>query len=159
MPCRKAKTRCELLNSAARLGSLRCHRCSVLGLSCSYVASNIVQLIPNDIASPRPPVVFRHVPDARSFNLTELRITVPAAVARVSSLVPEDLLPTDIPSAWRHINRLDWRESPMLAVQEACHVTQSIPVRATVEEFYTGTDHRPQDILGPRKSFSSVMCV
>lgn len=84
---------------------------------------------------------------------------LPRAVSLMRSAVPGDLLSSTV-NAWRRMDRLDWRETPMLAVQEVCRVTQSIPVRDIIEEFHTGTDHHLQDILGPEEiTFLRDVCV
>lgn len=42
--CRRQKTRCEILDNVAALGSLRCHRCKTLKIECSFQASNIIHI-------------------------------------------------------------------------------------------------------------------
>lgn len=42
--CRRQKTRCEILDNVATMGSLQCHRCKTLRVECSFQASNIIHI-------------------------------------------------------------------------------------------------------------------
>ncbi|TFK43858.1 hypothetical protein BDQ12DRAFT_198358 [Crucibulum laeve] len=45
--CRRHKTRCELLDVVPPLGSpLKCHRCKVLSIECSFETSDIIRIVP-----------------------------------------------------------------------------------------------------------------
>ncbi|TFK72046.1 hypothetical protein BDN72DRAFT_855813 [Pluteus cervinus] len=46
--CRKHKTRCEILDDGVTtaLGVVKCHRCKVLGVECSFESSDIIRVLP-----------------------------------------------------------------------------------------------------------------
>ncbi|KAF8208203.1 hypothetical protein K438DRAFT_1813599 [Mycena galopus ATCC 62051] len=98
--CRKHKTRCEILDPAK--SPVRCHRCQVLTLQCSYEET----ILPTASTSKLPPTP----EDAGPQNITPLNAmtTYPATLPptdRIWSFVAED-----------HAG-IDW-SAPMLAIQQ-----------------------------------------
>src|ERR1700722_4327716 len=88
--CRKSKTRCELVDTAARSGTLHCRRCLSLGMPCSYATSEIIHLIPTGKTPPPSSFgEFHRAPDAGTSD-ANLQTNLPAAVPRVRLLEPQD---------------------------------------------------------------------
>ncbi|KIK04743.1 hypothetical protein K443DRAFT_407231 [Laccaria amethystina LaAM-08-1] len=44
--CRRHKTRCELLGDISPQAHIKCHRCQVLGIECSFETSDSIHIIP-----------------------------------------------------------------------------------------------------------------
>ncbi|KAF9048191.1 hypothetical protein BDZ89DRAFT_754424 [Hymenopellis radicata] len=122
--CRRSKTRCEVLNPA----SARCHRCEVLGVSCSY---EVNPPSPGETATPATPAAplvstgsppsSTSSPDSSSSSRqTSLPpVTTPNGVSYWTSppLMAVRLETTRSQSLWSFIPQaLDW-SAPTVAVQ------------------------------------------
>ncbi|KAG7447600.1 uncharacterized protein BT62DRAFT_1004357 [Guyanagaster necrorhizus] len=135
--CRRHKTRCELPddigNSSDHRVQLRCHRCNVLNVECSFKTSNIIHvrsksnseststiLLPVNLD---PPVVFVSTPDIPR----EPPSSAPAASTR--DLRIEDLLPRP-QSPVGPISSFDWTAAPMLAIRELANCRESAATQA-----------------------------
>lgn len=124
--CRKAKTRCELLDDP-RSGTLRCHRCRVIGTECSFETADIIHFIPKEKS-----VIETHthsqtiVVAPLSFaDLDEVTSESQNEASTGRRLQPEDLVPSPgVP--WGFVDRQDWTASPMLAIQEVACFPQPI---------------------------------
>jgi hypothetical protein len=116
--CRRSKTRCELLDAASASGSLKCHRCKVLNLSCSFE-----KLPPPPPLYSRPtPPTSRLSPPPRFFQSpAESSSSATTAVADICSAVKnpsDDLEQPDAPWALLRTIDFDDKAIPMLALQE-----------------------------------------
>jgi hypothetical protein len=99
--CRRQKTRCENLNSGPS-GSLRCHRCSVLNIHCSF----------DDLSS---------VKDSPSTPTVDLTRQDSPPLLSAGLIQPEDLVPLPTSRFWGSLKSsggLDWTAAPMLALQD-----------------------------------------
>ncbi|KAJ7130263.1 hypothetical protein C8R44DRAFT_775211 [Mycena epipterygia] len=98
--CRKHKTRCEILGwFHPNKSPVRCHRCQVLGLQCSYEETIL--------------------PTASNSKLSSSPTSENTASASVTTNYPVHLPPTD--RLWSFVtedqNEIDW-SAPMLAIQQ-----------------------------------------
>ncbi|KAF7293006.1 hypothetical protein MIND_01199900 [Mycena indigotica] len=148
--CRKQKSRCEILDVRPVAGApvvIRCHRCKVLGVECSFETSDLIHFAPKAVSASTPSS------DASSPG-TSTTLVEPtssysglgalAAAAAASSLptpippplntpttiparfgiAPEDLVPNASTPVWgpgykaSRVSRVDWTAAPMLAIQE-----------------------------------------
>ncbi|KAK0461657.1 uncharacterized protein EV420DRAFT_120983 [Desarmillaria tabescens] len=142
--CRRHKTRCELpedigSNSDCRI-QLRCHRCKVLNIECSFQTSNIIHvkskinsasmstiLLP---ATLDPSEVSTSTPTSTQEAPREAPPSAPVASAR--ELTVEDLLPSSqspmgpipVPGSF------DWTAAPMLAIRELANQRESKTTQA-----------------------------
>jgi hypothetical protein len=132
--CRRQKSRCEILDVPRQSGSpvtVRCHRCKVLGVECSFETSDLIHFMPKPTAQ-APPSPASTVSDDRHSSehygglntLAAVASSRPKSSETVNSIpsrygmLPEDLVPTATTPVWGCTSRIDWTASPMLALQE-----------------------------------------
>lgn len=124
--CRRHKTRCEQLDGAVS-GSLRCHRCKVLNMRCSFDNQNAAPVAsastPRKESPLRPDTACQIIDDMH----TKLSPRNPSPSEhgsergiRARNLQPEDLVHT-LDKPWGFLKvpgGFDWTATPMLALQE-----------------------------------------
>jgi hypothetical protein len=138
-PCRRMKSRCEILDiyfQPAVPGTLRCHRCTVVGVKCSFESSNFIH-------SPEPTQIENSLDSPASESSGNAEITADNSPPVGRGMRPEDLVPTSTTPIWGSVNRVDWTAAPMLAIQEL--------IRCPLTE-YAGpipSGERLEDILSP----------
>lgn len=138
--CRRQKSRCEILDVRTHPGapvSIRCHRCKVLGIQCSFETSDLIHFLPKPTAttptqqgaSPSTVSDEPSPPEYESYGGLNTLATVassrpnvePVTVNSIPSrygMLPEDLVPTATTPIWGCVSRVDWTATPMLAIQE-----------------------------------------
>ncbi|KAJ7764566.1 hypothetical protein DFH07DRAFT_811654 [Mycena maculata] len=133
--CRRQKSRCEILDVRSQHGAqvtIRCHRCKVLGIECSFETSDLIHFLPKPTTPASSPTLTGSS-DAQTPPESYGGLSTLAAVAssrpnaeaiNVNSvpsrygMLPEDLVPTAHTPIWGCVNRIDWTATPMLAIQE-----------------------------------------
>uniref|UniRef100_A0A0W0G5Y9 Zn(2)-C6 fungal-type domain-containing protein n=1 Tax=Moniliophthora roreri TaxID=221103 RepID=A0A0W0G5Y9_MONRR len=170
--CRKNKTRCELLDAVPQPGgNLRCHRCKVLGVTCSFENSSIIHLAPaqssskqtiliNDTRPARPPSPpSRHTsysaspPDGRwlSSGSSSSSHSEPIQSPDLLKMEPEDLVPSlHIP--WGPSASYDWTAVPLMSIRQLAdnsdrEATALIEKQMKEPRVETYTDNELSDIL------------
>ncbi|KAJ6625104.1 hypothetical protein B0H10DRAFT_2003701 [Mycena sp. CBHHK59/15] len=138
--CRRQKSRCEILDvRGAQAGTpvtVRCHRCKVLGVECSFETSDLIHFLPKPAATSTSPAASVAVSPSEDLmqvdsygglnTLAAVASSRPkssetAAVKSIPSrygMLPEDLVPTATTPIWGCTSRVDWTATPMLAIQE-----------------------------------------
>ncbi|KAJ6591026.1 hypothetical protein DFH09DRAFT_1138355 [Mycena vulgaris] len=134
--CRRQKSRCEILDvpgagSSSSAVAIRCHRCKVLGVECSFETSDLIHFLPKTPAQTSPPAASPRVAALAGPSPPEsyggLNTLAAVASSRPNAepvpvnpmaMLPEDLVPTATTPIWGCINRVDWTATPMLAIQE-----------------------------------------
>lgn len=160
--CRRHKTRCELLDDLSVPGVLKCHRCKVLSIQCSFETSDIIHIIPSKILKPgetstsaptqktdcsdgSPMLCSAIVPDED--QTLHSGITSSKSSPRVKA---EDLIPNPR-SLWGIMNLpvgFDWTATPILAVQELMNISPTgltTPIHQNHHE-QLGTIFSPEQI-------------
>ncbi|KAJ6590954.1 hypothetical protein DFH09DRAFT_1138182 [Mycena vulgaris] len=131
--CRRQKSRCEILDVRTQPGApvtIRCHRCKVLGVECSFETSDLIHFLPKTTTQlpptptvsdePSPPEIhggldtLAAVASARPNAETTTVNSIPSRYG----MLPEDLVPTATTPVWGCVSRVDWTATPMLAIQE-----------------------------------------
>ncbi|KAJ6501934.1 hypothetical protein C8R45DRAFT_974877 [Mycena sanguinolenta] len=148
--CRRQKSRCEILDISHPV-TIRCHRCKVLGVECSFESSDFIHVSPQTTPTSHPspaetsssssPALVAgspfSVPDSYGGlntlatvassrpNAAETRASSSSA-AKQYRINVEDLVPTETTPVWGSLSRVDWTAAPMLAIQELvrCPSTQ-----------------------------------
>lgn len=126
--CRRHKTRCELPEDIGSIsshrGQLRCHRCKVLNVECSFETSNIIHVKSKINNASTSTILLPATLDpsvvSTSTSDTSRAAPYPAPVASARELRIEHLLPgpqslmgpTPAPGCF------DWTAAPMLAIRE-----------------------------------------
>ncbi|KAJ7084027.1 hypothetical protein B0H15DRAFT_911462 [Mycena belliarum] len=138
--CRRQKSRCEILDVRTQPGTvttIRCHRCKVLGVECSFESSDLIHFMPKSTpqassASSSPVTAVSDVPSppeiygglntlatvASSRPNAEAVPPVASSIPNRFGMRPEDLVPTATTPLWGCVSRVDWTATPMLAIQE-----------------------------------------
>ncbi|KAJ7685714.1 hypothetical protein DFH06DRAFT_1075306 [Mycena polygramma] len=170
--CRRQKSRCEILDVRPAPGApvaIRCHRCKVLNVECSFETSDLIHFSPQTTSSQispsasssapsaaRSPASPGGVPSPDSYGgglntlatIASSRLNVPEIVADPlpshSGMLPEDLLPTATTPLWGCVSRVDWTATPMLAIQELVRCSRT---DTTGPQLPSGS--RLSDILTP----------
>ncbi|KAJ7269865.1 hypothetical protein C8J57DRAFT_322713 [Mycena rebaudengoi] len=121
--CKKSKTRCELLDSARR--PVRCHRCQVLSIQCSYEET----VLP--APSPHPAT-----PPPEGFGSRSMSNGPRSNAGPSTTVAPIPMPPTD--RIWSFVNEegFDW-SAPMLAIQQLIKVPFT-PLHAPAPVFAGG---------------------
>ncbi|KAJ7481454.1 hypothetical protein FB451DRAFT_129074 [Mycena latifolia] len=170
--CRRQKSRCEILDVRTQPGAvtIRCHRCKVLGVECSFETSDMIHFLPKPTpqASPAaaspgtvaessagsPPEIYgglntlATVASSRQ-NAEAVPVnSIPSSIPTRSGMMLEDLIPTTTTPIWGSVNRVDWTAAPMLAIQELVRCPRS---ESGLQIANTG---RLADILSPREIMS-----
>ncbi|KAJ7598970.1 hypothetical protein C8J56DRAFT_178642 [Mycena floridula] len=122
--CKTSKTRCEILNVPILdpAFEIKCHRCDVLGISCSYVSLDRSILQPL-IPSPAPETPAQWKPSLLSSSLRETeKPSSNIPVTTSSQFRPDDSPPYLFPAKgfWNYIDpnhACDWH-SPLAAMQK-----------------------------------------
>lgn len=118
--CQKRKTRCEVLN-VSHEGPLRCHRCNILDISCSFENS----ISDSTGQSTSPPVVSSNAPtkdaspEAQSSSIASTAVQKPTGME-----TPGDVFCSPPNKAWGIYHRgssrdFEWLSTPMFAIQKA----------------------------------------
>lgn len=138
--CRRHKTRCELPEDISSIsgyrGQLRCHRCKVLNVECSFETSNIIH-VKSKINNASTSTILLPAtldPSAASTSASDASRAAPypAPVASAQELRIEDLLPGPqslmgpIPAS----ECFDWTAAPMLAIRELANQRESTTAQA-----------------------------
>ena len=138
--CRKHKTRCELPEALTTQDTLRCHRCRVGNLQCSFESTNIIHLaasgatvVVESSSAARNGETSSHNPNAGydqdSFSPPKLNPQpspyniprdYPKPVKSARDLIVEDLLPCPfVPWGPMYVpGDFDWTSAPILAIHE-----------------------------------------
>ncbi|PBL03008.1 hypothetical protein ARMGADRAFT_1072422 [Armillaria gallica] len=138
--CRRHKTRCELPDDISSIsgyrGQLRCHRCKVLNVECSFETSNIIHVKSKINNASTSTILLPAVldPSAASTSASDASRAAPypAPVASAQELRIEDLLPGPqslmgpIPAS----ECFDWTAAPMLAIRELANQRESTTAQA-----------------------------
>ncbi|KAJ7845911.1 hypothetical protein B0H13DRAFT_1730930 [Mycena leptocephala] len=109
--CRRQKSRCEILDVRPAPGApvtIRCHRCKVLGVQCSFETSDLIHFAPKTTSQTPPDASAASSGERMTFN------SIPGQFG----MSPEDLVPTPTTPIWGSVSRVDWTATPMLAIQE-----------------------------------------
>ncbi|KAJ7704382.1 hypothetical protein B0H17DRAFT_9700 [Mycena rosella] len=128
--CRRHKSRCEILDVRTQPGAqitIRCHRCKILGVECSFEASNLIHFFPNTRQTESPATASEESSPPEIYG--GLNTLAAAASSRPNAetgpslpgrydMLPEDLVPTASTPIWGSVSRVDWTATPMLAIQE-----------------------------------------
>ncbi|KAK0190519.1 hypothetical protein F5146DRAFT_557040 [Armillaria mellea] len=138
--CRRHKTRCELPEDIGSIpgyrGQLRCHRCKVLNVECSFETSNIIH-VKSKINNASTSTILLPAaldPSAASTSTSDVSRAAPypAPVASAQELRIEDLLPGPqslmgpIPSR----GYFDWTAAPMLAIRALANQREATTAQA-----------------------------
>ncbi|KAJ7481471.1 hypothetical protein FB451DRAFT_1085095 [Mycena latifolia] len=141
--CRRQKSRCEILDVRTQPGAgaaavtIRCHRCKVLGVECSFETSDLIHFLPRPTPqtqtppalvavsptvseTPSPPEIYgglNTLATVASSRPNAEEVPVNSIPSRYGML-PEDLVPTATTPIWGCVSRVDWTATPMLAIQE-----------------------------------------
>ncbi|KAJ7201041.1 hypothetical protein GGX14DRAFT_658803, partial [Mycena pura] len=168
--CRRQKSRCEILDVRPQPGApvvIRCHRCKVLGVECSFETSDLIHFMPKTAAQ-TPSDASSSSPSTSQEQCTSAPeryggLNTLAAVASSRSdaekvtvnpipshygMLPEDLVPTATTPIWGCVSRVDWTATPMLAIQELVRCPRS---DSHLEISSAG---RLSDILNPQEIIS-----
>jgi hypothetical protein len=133
--CRRQKSRCEILDVRSQSGApvtIRCHRCKVLSIECSFETSDLIHFLPKPTTPvpPLSPAVSNVGTPLDSYGGLNTLAAVassrpnaaePVAVNSIPNrygMLPEDLVPTATTPIWGCVSRVDWTATPMLAIQE-----------------------------------------
>ncbi|KAJ7355870.1 hypothetical protein DFH08DRAFT_738004 [Mycena albidolilacea] len=145
--CRRQKSRCEILDISRPPGapaSIRCHRCKVLGVECSFETSDLIHFFPHTLSHTSPSASSPSssgpapspsqsepspVPVRESYGGLNTLANVASSRPNVTNvpvnpirnqygMLPEDLVPTATTPVWGCVSRVDWTATPMLAIQE-----------------------------------------
>lgn len=137
--CRRHKTRCELLDDLSVPGVLKCHRCRVLSIQCSFETSDIIHIIPSKILkqgeqSTSAPAQKSDCSDVSpmlcSSTVSDDDQTLHSGITSSRSsprVKAEDLIPNPR-SLWGIMNLpagFDWTAAPVLAIQELMNISPS----------------------------------
>ncbi|KAF7364011.1 hypothetical protein MSAN_01059800 [Mycena sanguinolenta] len=119
--------------------TIRCHRCKVLGVECSFETSDFIHVSPQTPSHPSPAETSSSSSPSfvagSPFSVTEsygglnTLATVassrpnaaenrPNSAAKQYRINVEDLVPTATTPIWGSLSRVDWTAAPMLAIQE-----------------------------------------
>ncbi|KAK0491443.1 hypothetical protein IW261DRAFT_89036 [Armillaria novae-zelandiae] len=138
--CRRHKTRCELPEDIGSIsghrGQLRCHRCKVLNVECSFETSNIIHVkskINNASTSTiLLPATLDPSAASTSTSDTSRAAPYPAPVASARELRIEDLLPgpQTLMGPAPAPGCFDWTTAPMLAIRELANQRESTTAQA-----------------------------
>ncbi|KAJ6590937.1 hypothetical protein DFH09DRAFT_1025917 [Mycena vulgaris] len=125
--CRRQKSRCEILDVRPQAGTpitIRCHRCKVLGVECSFETSDLIHFLPKTTThtSPASAVSAEAASSPEIYGGLDTLATVaassrPNATTGRYGMMPEDLVPTATTPIWGSVSRVDWTATPMLAIQ------------------------------------------
>lgn len=145
--CRKNKTRCEVL----RLGSARCHRCDVVGASCSYEDNNspASTVVANDSSASTPDFVRGAAQAAALPSSADSTVPITDSGGESWTNTPCVImpLPESAPQSnhlWSFIpQRLDW-SAPISAIQAL--LQQAGPYEVLP---HMASDETLHDILAP----------
>lgn len=164
--CRRQKSRCEILDVRSQQGApvtIRCHRCKVLGVECSFETSDLIHFLPKPTtqtppAAPSPTVSVSSDERTPPENYGGLNTLATVASSRPNAdtfpvnsspnrygMLPEDLVPTASTPIWGSVNRVDWTATPMLAIQELVRCPR------TDSGLDTPSGGRLEDILSPQE--------
>ncbi|KAJ7264897.1 hypothetical protein B0H12DRAFT_1321323 [Mycena haematopus] len=138
--CRRQKSRCEILHLSHPPGApvaIRCHRCKVLGVECSFENSDFIHFSPQATShtsptetssSPAPATSSSFLVQESDGGLNTLATVAssrpnaeetPATSAlKQYGIILEDIVPTETTPVWGSLSRVDWTATPMLAIQE-----------------------------------------
>ncbi|KAJ7856622.1 hypothetical protein B0H13DRAFT_2672973 [Mycena leptocephala] len=136
--CRRQKSRCEILDVRPAPGApvtIRCHRCKVLGVQCSFETSDLIHFAPKTTSQTPPDASAassgERSPAPVSDSYGGLNTLATVASSRLNAeevtfnsipgqfgMSPEDLVPTPTTPIWGSVSRVDWTATPMLAIQE-----------------------------------------
>ncbi|KAK7042473.1 hypothetical protein R3P38DRAFT_2890668 [Favolaschia claudopus] len=122
--CRRQKSRCEILESAS---TIRCHRCSVLNVECSFDNPNLIPVplvVPPTLVAPNPP-------PTRSDSVDSLNTLASVASSRPSVEETVVDVPTTTAPSWGSISRINWTTAPILAIRDMVRCPrceQDVPV-------------------------------
>ncbi|KAK0444355.1 hypothetical protein EV421DRAFT_1709252 [Armillaria borealis] len=138
--CRRHKTRCELPEDISSIsghrGQLRCHRCKVLNVECSFETSNIIYVkskINNaSMSTILLPATLDPSATSTSTSDTSRAAPYPAPVASARELKIEDLLPgpQSLMGPMPAPGCFDWTAAPMLAIRELANQRESTTAQA-----------------------------
>ncbi|KAF7336208.1 hypothetical protein MVEN_02168600 [Mycena venus] len=134
--CRRQKSRCEILdvpvpNHDGAPVVIRCHRCKVVGIECSFETSNLAHFPPPQ------------TPPAASPGSSRERTVPETASGHVLHL--EDIIPTATTPASGSVLRVDWTATPILAIEELVRCP-----RRDMHQQPPGAD-RLSEILNPQE--------
>ncbi|KAJ7253024.1 hypothetical protein B0H12DRAFT_1117114 [Mycena haematopus] len=139
--CRRQKSRCEILDDSPAPGAkIRCHRCKVLNVDCSFENPHLIPFPPPTLhaqstsqsqstASPASsgpsyspgPVVESHSGLNTLATVASSRPSMQEVAGTGSLAIRAEGLPV-VPVAttpiWGSVSRLDWAATPVLALQE-----------------------------------------
>ncbi|KAF8208174.1 hypothetical protein K438DRAFT_1961686 [Mycena galopus ATCC 62051] len=134
--CRRQKSRCEILDGSPGPGvKIRCHRCKVLNVECSFENPHLIHF-PLETTSPYAQSTASPASSVRSPTVPEIHsgLNTLATVASsrpsveevtgdpIHSLAirPEGLaaVPAATTPTWGSVSRVDWTTTPILAFQE-----------------------------------------
>ncbi|KAF8205533.1 hypothetical protein K438DRAFT_514383 [Mycena galopus ATCC 62051] len=139
--CRRQKSRCEILDVGHAPGApiaIRCHRCKVLAVECSFETSDFIHFAPTtshtspaSLPSPMPTPSAENSPFPARESYGGLNTLAAIASSRPNAeevpvrlapkqhaMLPEDLVPTETTPVFGSSSRFDWTATPMLAIQE-----------------------------------------
>ncbi|KAK0206995.1 hypothetical protein DFS33DRAFT_1382081 [Desarmillaria ectypa] len=138
--CRRHKTRCELPEDIGGISDyrtqLRCHRCKVLNVDCSFETSNIIHVKSKINSTPTSTILLpaNLDPSVVSTSTPEVSRETPysAPVVSARELRVEDLLPsTQSPMGPIPVTgSFDWTAAPMLAIRELANQRESATTQA-----------------------------
>jgi hypothetical protein len=124
--CRRQKARCEILDDRPAPGvKIRCHRCKVLNIECSFENPHLIPfpppIPPIQPSIPSPPELESH----RGLNTlatvasSRPNVEEPAgsAIHSLDLRSKEQALTATAPT-WGSVSRVDWTATPILAIQE-----------------------------------------
>ncbi|KAJ6588289.1 hypothetical protein B0H19DRAFT_1098632 [Mycena capillaripes] len=157
--CRRQKSRCEILDvrpASGAIATIRCHRCKVLGVECSFETSDLIHFSPKTIlhtsAETSPAVSVEHRPDnccgaslntlatiALSGSNVDLEEGAVNSIRGQYAMSLEDLVPTAATPIWGSLSRVDWTATPMLAIQDLVRIQGRTPSIDTVQLPSAGT--------------------
>ncbi|KIY73954.1 hypothetical protein CYLTODRAFT_439588 [Cylindrobasidium torrendii FP15055 ss-10] len=132
--CRKSKTRCELPDAIVSNEKLRCHRCKILNVECSFESSNIIHLSGStstvvaantSVSQPQDtqPKPVQPAPTPTTYTLPspyEVPRQYPHSINCAKDLIVEDLLPCPF-VPWGNMfipGGFDWTAAPVLSIHE-----------------------------------------
>ncbi|KAK0230345.1 hypothetical protein IW262DRAFT_1261429 [Armillaria fumosa] len=138
--CRRHKTRCELPDDIGSIsghrGQLRCHRCKVLNVGCSFETSNIIHVKSKINNASTSTILLPETLDpsaaSTSTSDTSRAAPYPAPVASARELRIEHLLPgpQSLMGPSPAPGCFDWTAAPMLAIRELANQRESTTAQA-----------------------------
>lgn len=165
--CRKHKTRCEILDDGITYGIVKCHRCKVLNIECSFESSDVIRVLP------QTPQALTFVDQYTATSQTDQKFFASSSTGTASSTTTQNSSSTGATSpsntavsgqppdpepydrSISNVALLDWTATPMLSIYDMSlgrprHLSDP-PIR---DQAQISPSERLLDILSPEQIYT-----